>query len=150
VALALADRRLLLVLDNCEHVVDECRELVQRLRGSAPGVQALAPSRTTLPAPDEYVLRLRPLPVPRDTTDLAAVRRSPSVRAFVEHARRRRADVELADEDVDDLVAVLRRLDGLPLGIELAARQVAVMPLADVRRRLDRALDLSTGHHAAG
>lgn len=150
VALALADRRLLLVLDNCEHVVDECRELVQRLRGSAPGVQVLATSRTTLQAPDEYVLRLRPLPVPRDTTDLAAVRRSPSVRAFVEHARRRRADVELADEDVDDLVAVLRRLDGLPLGIELAARQVAVMPLADVRRRLDRALDLSTGHHAAG
>jgi hypothetical protein len=79
--------------------------------------------------------------------DLASLRRQPSVRAFVEHARRRRTDFELTSEEAPDLVEALRRLDGLPLGIELAARQVAVMPLAAVRERLDRALDLSTGRH---
>ncbi len=148
IAAGLADRRLLLVLDNCEHVIDACHELVTAVRRSAPGVRVLATSRVTLQAPDEYVVRLRPLPVPRDVRDLLALRRQSSVRAFVEHARRRLPDFDLSDEDLTDLVEVLRRLDGLPLGIELAARQVAVMPVRDVRERLDRALDLSTGRGA--
>ncbi|MGZ8744175.1 MAG: BTAD domain-containing putative transcriptional regulator [Nocardioides sp.] len=145
VAAALADRELLLVLDNCEHVVEACRELAVALRRDAAGVRVLATSRVTLQVPDEYVVRLQPLPVPRDATDLAALRRQPGVRAFLEHARRRGTDFELTEEEAPDLVEVLRRLDGLPLGIELAARQVAVMPLRAVRERLDRALDLSTG-----
>jgi predicted ATPase/DNA-binding SARP family transcriptional activator len=150
IAAALADRELLLVLDNCEHVVEACRELVGALRRGAPGVRVLATSRTVLQVPGEYVVRLQPLPVPGDATDPAALRRQPSVRAFVEHARRRRTDFELTEEETPDLVEVLRRLDGLPLGIELAARQVAVMPLAAVRQRLDRALDLSTGRQGSG
>ena len=145
IAAGLADRELLLVLDNCEHVVEACRELVVALRRGAAGVRVLATSRVTLQVPGEYVVRLQPLPVPRDVTDLGSLRRQPSVRAFVEHARRRRTDFELTAEEAPDLVEVLRRLDGLPLGIELAARQVAVMPLRAVRERLDRALDLSTG-----
>jgi predicted ATPase len=99
----------------------------------------------TLQVPGEYVVRLHPLPVPRDVSDLDALRRQPGVRAFVEHARRRATGFELTPDDSGDVVEVLRRLDGLPLGIELAARQVAVMPLRAVRERLDRALDLSTG-----
>ena len=145
IAAGLADRELLLVLDNCEHVVPACRELVIALRRSAPRVRVLATSRVTLQVPGEYVVRLQPLPVPRDATDLTSLRRQSSVRAFIEHARRRRTGFELTDDDAPDLVEVLRRLDGLPLGIELAARQVAVMPLRAVRERLDRALDLSTG-----
>ena len=144
-AAALADRALLLVLDNCEHVVVACRELVIAVRLAAAQNRILATSRVTLQVPDEYVVRLQPLPVPRDATDLVALRRQPGVRAFVEHARRRRPDYEVTADDAADLVEVLRRLDGLPLGIELAARQVAVMPLRDVRRRLGRALDLATG-----
>ena len=97
--LALADRDLLLVLDNCEHVIEACRELVVALRRVAPGVRVLATSRVTLQVPGEYVVRLQPLPVPRDLTDLDALRRQPSVRAFVEHARRRRPDFELTPED---------------------------------------------------
>ncbi len=145
VADALAGRDLLLLLDNCEHLLDACRDLVVTLRRLAPTVRVLATSRTTLHVPGEYVVRLQPLPVPRDPSDLDALRRQPAVRAFVDHARRRRADYELAASDADDLVEVLRRLDGLPLGIELAARQVAVMPLSAVRARLGRALDLATG-----
>jgi predicted ATPase/DNA-binding SARP family transcriptional activator len=145
VATALSDRQLLLVLDNCEHVVDACRELVVAVRRGAPGVRVLATSRVTLQVPGEHVVRLAPLPVPRDAHDLDTLRRQPGVRAFVAHARRRRPDYQLAESEAADLVEVLRRLDGLPLGIELAARQVSVMPLRAVRERLDRALDLATG-----
>jgi predicted ATPase/DNA-binding SARP family transcriptional activator len=145
VALALTERRLLLVLDNGEHVVDACRELVVAVRRAASDVRVLATSRVTLQAPGEYVVRLQPLPVPREVTDLDALRRQPGVRAFVEHARRRTPGYDLAAADAADLVEVLRRLDGLPLGIELAARQVGVMPMRAVRERLDRALDLATG-----
>ena len=70
VAAALADRDLLLVLDNCEHLADACRELVTTVRRQAPRVRVLATSRVTLQVPGEYVVRLQPLPVPRETTDL--------------------------------------------------------------------------------
>jgi len=146
VASALAYRELLLLLDNCEHVVEACRELVAAVRQLAPGVRVLVTSRLPLQVPGEYVVRLQPLPVPRDAADLDALRRQPGVRAFLEHARRRSPGYELDDADARELVEVLRRLDGLPLGIELAARQVAVMPLRAVHARLDRALDLATGH----
>lgn len=145
IAGALSDAHLLVVLDNCEHVSDAARRLVEALGRRAAGVAVLATSRASLNAAGEYVVRLQPLAVPRDATDPAALDRHDAVRAFVEHARRRRPDFDVATVDPDDLVEVLRRLDGLPLGIELAARQVAVMPLRDVRERLDRALDLATG-----
>jgi predicted ATPase/DNA-binding winged helix-turn-helix (wHTH) protein len=145
IAAALAGRDLLLVLDNCEHLPDACRDLVRAVRRVAAGVRVLATSRATLHVAGEYVVRLQPLPVPRDVSDLDALCRQPGVRAFVEHARRRRADFALTEADAGDVVEVLRRLDGLPLGIELAARQVALMPLQAVRERLDRALDLATG-----
>ncbi|WP_243057641.1 BTAD domain-containing putative transcriptional regulator [Nocardioides sp. SR21] len=145
VAAALAGRDLLLVLDNCEHLPDACRDLVSTVRRLAPGVRVLATSRVTLHVPGEYVLRIQPLPVPRSAADLGALRRQPAVRAFVEHVRRRRPGFELEPEDAADVVEVLRALDGLPLGIELAARQVSLMPLRAVRERLDRALDLATG-----
>jgi predicted ATPase/DNA-binding SARP family transcriptional activator len=145
VAAALTTRRLLLVLDNCEHLPDACRDLVATVRRGAPDVRVLATSRTVLHVPGEHVVRLPPLPVPRDPGDLDALRRQPGVRAFLEHAHRRLPEFELTSDDAEDIVEVLRRLDGLPLGIELAARQVALMPLAAVRERLDRALDLATG-----
>ncbi|WP_205472293.1 BTAD domain-containing putative transcriptional regulator [Nocardioides sp. SYSU D00038] len=147
VADALGRREVLLVLDNCEHLAAACRDLVTTLRGRAPGVRVLATSRVTLHAPGEYVVRLQPLGVPRDAADPSAVRRQPAVRALVEHARRLRPNFELGEDELADAVEVLRRLDGLPLGIELAARQVAVMPVRAVRARLDRALDLATGLH---
>lgn len=143
VAAGLASREVLLLLDNCEHLAAACRDLLVTLRRDAPGVRVLATSRVSLHVPGEYVVRLQPLPVPRDPTDLVALRRQPAVRAFLEHARRRRPDYDLTAPEAGDLVEVLRRLDGLPLAIELAARLVAVLPVRAVRDRLDRALDLA-------
>jgi hypothetical protein len=85
IARALADRRLLLVLDNCEHVTDACRELVVAVRRHCAGVRVLATSRSLLHVPGEYVVRLQPLPLPRPGTELAALRGQPAVRAFLEH-----------------------------------------------------------------
>ena len=99
----------------------------------------------TLHARSEYVVRLQPLPTPRDANDLAALERQPSVRAFLEHVRRRDRSYELTALDAGPLVEILQHLDGLPLAIELVAGQVAMLPLAAVRDRLGRALDLVTG-----
>jgi len=145
VARAIGENEILLVLDNCEHVVDSCRDLVTTPRSSAPGVRVLATSRMTLHVPDEFVVRLQPLPVPRGPADFATLERQPSARAFVEHARRRRHGFALEPDDAEPLVEILRALDGLPLAIELAAGHVALMPVAAVRERLGRALDLTNG-----
>lgn len=139
------DGSLLLVLDNCEHVLSSCRELVAAIVELAPAVRILATSRVVLSLPAEYVLRLQPLTFPTRIDDVDAVARQPAVRAFVEHALRRNPDFAVSSRELADLVDVVRRVDGLPLGIELAARQAAVMPMSAVARMLDGALDLATG-----
>jgi predicted ATPase len=141
-ATALADTALLLVLDNAEHVAEACRDLVDAIDRQAPGVRVLATSRVTLHGRGEYVVRLQPLPTPRDASDLAALERQPSVRAFLEHVRRRDRSYELTAVDAKPLVEILQHLDGLPLAIELVAGQAAMLPLTAVRDRLG--LDLGT------
>ncbi len=141
-ATALADAALFLVLDNAEHVAEACRELVNAVDQYAPGVRVLATSRVTLHARSEHVVRLQPLPTPRDASDLPYLERQPSVRAFLEHVRRRDRSYELTAIDAGPLVEILQHLDGLPLAIELVAGQVAMLPLAAVRDRLG--LDLGT------
>ena len=150
VAAALAGQRLLLVLDNCEHVVAACRDLVTVLQARAPDVRVLATSRTTLHVPAEYVMRLQPLPLPRRSTAtsgaagrLQELARQPAVHALLEHAQRRRGEAfTLTADNVDALIEIIRRLDGLPLAIELAAGQLAVLPVGALHDRLGRALDL--------
>lgn len=138
---ALADREMVLVLDNCEHVAAACRELASLLLARAPRTRVLATSRVTLDVPGEYVIRLQPLPLPRDASEAVTGSRQPSVVALLEHARRRDPSFSLSDDDAPAVVEILRRLDGLPLGIELAASQISVLPVTAVRDRLGRTLD---------
>ena len=140
VARMLTGRAVLLVLDNCEHVVDAVRDLAVALHEVAPTVRLLATSRVTLHVPGEFVVRLQPLPLPRDG-DLARLAHQPSVQAFVEHARLRGRDFTPTPGDSAVLVDVVRRLDGLPLAIELAAGQLGAVPLSALHERLGRALD---------
>ncbi|MGS0684540.1 BTAD domain-containing putative transcriptional regulator [Nakamurella sp. GG22] len=147
VADALADQSILLVLDNCEHVVAACRELVTALQSR--GVRVLATSRVRLHVPGEYVLRLQPLPLPDDATDLPGLLGTPSVQALVQHARRMRPDFELTTADTGPVTEIVRRLDGLPLAIELAAAQLAAVSVRAVRDRLGRALDALTTERPA-
>jgi predicted ATPase/DNA-binding SARP family transcriptional activator len=132
----------LVVLDNCEHVLDAVRDLVATLLAGCPGLTLVATSREPLGLPGEHVLRLGPLPVPEEGAhDVLAV---PAVAAFLAHARRR-TDVELGPGDAVLLADVVRRLDGLPLALELAAGRMGTLSLADLHARLDRALDLLSG-----
>ncbi|HEY5845281.1 MAG TPA: BTAD domain-containing putative transcriptional regulator [Microlunatus sp.] len=142
VANALADATLLLVLDNAEHVVDACRELVDAVDRHTRGVRTLVTSRMTLRARSEYVVRLQPLPTPRSAHDVSALERQPSVQAFLEHARRHDHSYDLTTSETEPLVEILQHLDGLPLAIELVAGQASVLSLAAIRDRLGGALDL--------
>ena len=117
-----ATRSLLLVLDNCEHVLDAAARLVQRIVAECPGVVVLATSREPLGVDGEQVWPVPPLPPPDAAT------------LFVLRARATRPDF---DPDGGAVAEICRRLDGLPLGIELAAARTRAMSAAEIAERLD-------------
>lgn len=142
----LANRSTLLVLDNCEHVVDAVAELAAGLLTHAPDVSLLATSREPLGVAGESVRRLEPLGLPDGSTaGISAVRTSPAVRLFEERAAEARAGFVVDEDDVDGVVEICRRLDGVPLAIELAAARVGAMSVRDIRSHLGERFRLLAG-----
>ena len=142
---ALRTKQLLIVLDNCEHLLDAAADLVDEVVRSCPGVQVLATSREALDVPGERAKRLRSLPLPgasASTDDLAL---NEAVRLFVERAQEVRSGFALDDATAPAVVQICRRLDGIPLALELAAARVASMQPADISARLDERFRLLTG-----
>ena len=129
----LRDRQLLLVVDNCEHILDAAAGLVDQIVRNCPQVSVLATSREPLGIEGERIFRVPPLPVD-DATAL-----------FADRARARRPDFDIEREANGAVAEICRRLDGLPLAIELAAARMRVMSSLDVARRLDRLRLLSGG-----
>ncbi|MFC8043007.1 BTAD domain-containing putative transcriptional regulator [Nocardia sp. NPDC057353] len=128
----LAERELLLVLDNCEHVLDEAARLVTAILRSCPQVTVLATSRAALGVPGEWLHPIPPLALPDSPEDDTA----PAVRLFAERARAVRPGLELDRANLRHIAEVCRRLDGLPLALELAAARVRVLNPADLAARL--------------
>ncbi|GAA4736147.1 AfsR/SARP family transcriptional regulator [Actinomycetospora chibensis] len=120
----------LLVLDNCEHLLDAVRDLVVELLERCPGVTLLTTSREPLGLAEEAVVRLAPLP------DDAAVA------VFLDRARRVRPDLSFSADELREVAEIVRRLEGLPLAVELAAGRLSTFAPAALALRLDRALDL--------
>ncbi|GAA0394868.1 SARP family transcriptional regulator [Acrocarpospora corrugata] len=147
---ALRARNLLLVLDNCEHVIDDVAKLADALLRAAPQVRILATSQEALSLPGESVWSVPPLDVPSPTADLAALDQSSAVRLFVARATAAARDFTL-DTDTAPAVAMLcRRLDGIPLALELAATRVRALGVHGLVARLDdRFRLLATGHRGA-
>jgi predicted ATPase/DNA-binding SARP family transcriptional activator len=149
-AAALRSRTLLIVLDNCEHVIDEAAELAGRLVRGAPGPRILATSREPLGVPGEVVWDVPPLEVPGRATEPSELARSSAVRLFV---ARTAAAVRGFALDAGNAAAVgllCRRLDGIPLALELAATRVRALGVQGVVDRLDdRFRLLATGHRGA-
>ncbi len=152
----LRDQRLLVVLDNCEHLLAACARLVGAVLAACPGVVVLATSREPLHAHGEYTLRVPSLALPASdwntTTDLAeltALARLPSVLLFVERAAQVRPGFGLDAENAPGVVELCRRLDGMPLALELAAAKVAVLEPAEIVLRLGDALTLLGGDNAS-
>ncbi|GLY71132.1 BTAD domain-containing putative transcriptional regulator [Amycolatopsis taiwanensis] len=136
-----------LVLDNCEQVVGAAAEFSRRLLERRPHLTILATSRESLEVMGEAVCRLGPLALPRDS---AVAAESAAVRLFVDRAAAVRPGFVLTGSTVDSVVDVVRRLDGLPLAVELAAARLRSMSVDQIARRLDdRFRLLSTGNRAA-
>lgn len=138
----LAERDVLLLLDNCEHVVSAVADLVEGLTAGLPRLRVLATSREPLWVVDELSYRLAPLPVVGPDASCAEIDASPAVRLFRERAgARTRAslDTERAGRLLGE---ICRRVDGLPLAIELAAARVAGLDLEDISANLDDLFDL--------
>jgi predicted ATPase/class 3 adenylate cyclase len=142
----LAGAALLIVLDNCEHVVDAVAGLAEPLLARAPGVRVLATSREPLRVPAEVVWPVPPLRVPALVDWPAVVPDSEAVRLFLDRAVAvdPGLDEAVSPEQLDAIVRICRRLDGLPLAIELAAALVSWLPVDEIADRLDHRLELLT------
>jgi predicted ATPase/class 3 adenylate cyclase len=142
---ALRSKRLLLLLDNCEHLIDAASELAEHIVEGCPDVTILATSREGLAVDGEQVVPLRPLAVPDADADLAEARDSDAVRLFTERVRTHQPDYQVTAADVAGVVELCRRLDGVPLAIELAAARTSAMSPAEIASLLDERFRLLTG-----
>lgn len=143
-------QRITLILDNCEHVVDQVAALVGRLLADHPPLHILATSREPLRARDERLFRLAPLAVQPDPVTREAALSCPAVRLFIERAMAGMNDFELSDDNLRHIVDICRRLDGIPLAIELAAGRAAFFGIAGLAAQLEDCLGaLVRGHRTA-
>lgn len=136
---AVGDRALLLVVDNCEHLVDAVAGLVERLLSSCPRLRVLTTSRESLRSAGERVW-----PVPALSVDAAGDELPDAVRLFVERARSVGAAIEPADATIEEVVTLCRCLDGIPLAIELAAARARLLGVSQTVAALDDALGVLT------
>ena len=137
----------LIFLDNCEHVIEEAAEVAAALIRSTVSVQVMATSRERLNIAGEHVFQLPQLAVPIDRAhDRADVLSTASVKLFVERARDVRGDFEVTEENIDDVAAICRRLEGIPLAIELAAARLGILRPDQIAERLADRFRLLRGH----
>ncbi len=143
----LAELSVLLVLDNCEHVLEVAADLADRLVSSCPGVRILATSRQGLGLPGEVTWRVPSLALPDDDTPkgVIGVSACEAVQLFTERAGRARPGFVLSEVNAAAVSEICRRLDGIPLAIELAAARVRVFTPAQIATALDERFQILTG-----
>ncbi|XVQ06896.1 ATP-binding protein [Spirillospora sp. CA-255316] len=141
-----SDKRLLIVLDNCEHLLDECAVLVDRLLSAAAGVRILVTSRQPLGVAGESVLDVptMSLPAPGRPMSGHCLEESEAVRLFMERAADAVPDRVVAEGDREAVVRLCQRLDGIPLAIELAAVRLRSLSIEQILERLDDRFGLLT------
>jgi predicted ATPase len=144
VAATLADRSILLVLDNCEHVVDAAADLAALILDRCPRVTILTTSREPLAVPGEVRLPVDPLPVPPVEADHSRLGDYAAMQLLLERGRAVRPDLDTGGADGEALAEICRRLDGSPLALELAAARFSVLTPRQVADRLDDRFRLLT------
>lgn len=141
----LLSRTLLLVLDNCEHLVDACAALADTLLKHCPQLKILATSREALGVAGEIQYRLPSLGIPDNRQTLKEIAQYESVRLFEQRAQLAQPDFRLTSENAAAVAQICCRLDGIPLAIELAAARVTIFSTAQIALRLDERFNLLTG-----
>jgi predicted ATPase/DNA-binding winged helix-turn-helix (wHTH) protein len=145
----LQSQTLLLVLDNCEHVVEAAGALAEAIVARAPGVRLLATSQELLNVPREQLFQVKPLAVPA-ADEPASAERFGALSLFVERAQAADPNFTLSAANAAAVAEICRRLDGLPLAIELAAARVRLLGVQGVRDRLGERFQMLTGGARAG
>jgi predicted ATPase/class 3 adenylate cyclase len=149
---ALQARTLLLVLDNCEHLLPACAELVTALLRRCPGVRVLATSREAINVEGEALYRLPSLSLPDlrpSQPGVESMTQYEAVRLFIERARTSHPSFTVTNANAPALAELCHRLDGIPLALELAAARVRVLSVEQLRTRLDDRFRLLTGSSRA-
>jgi predicted ATPase/DNA-binding CsgD family transcriptional regulator len=147
----LQTKHLLLVLDNCEHLIEESARIVAFLLARCPHLVVLATSREPLAIAGEVLLHISALrlPDPTQALDHTSLLHSDAVRLFVERAHAVEPSFQLTASNTRAVVEICRRLDGLPLALELAAARVKVLGVVQIAERLDQVLQLLTRGNTA-
>ena len=141
------DKKLLIVLDNCEHVVQACAELAKRLLQAGPQVRVLASSRDALRIAGEAVFQVAPLPAPGEAEQsVDALLANDAVRLFFDRATAVQPAFRLTAQAAAAVAEICRRLDGIPLALELAAARTRAMPIEMIAERLNDRFKLLTTH----
>src|SRR5215469_13371754 len=142
---AVGQRSLLVLLDNCEHVIDACAKLADALLRGCPNLALLATSREPLGIDGEYVYRVPSLGTPAEDADVGAIRASEAVWLLNDRAAAQGVALAADERSAEVAGRICRRLDGIPLALELAAARLRVMPAAELEARLDERFALLTG-----
>jgi predicted ATPase len=144
---ALKRKNVLLILDNCEQVVEDVAKLADTILKQCPDVRILATSRQSLQVTGEEVVRLQPLGVPEARAVVTAENATsyPAIALFIDRAMAVNKSFVLDDDTAHTLAEICRHLDGLPLAIELAAARVKALSLDSLAQRLDKRFSLLTG-----
>ena len=140
----LQGKSILLIIDNCEHLLAGAASLVQWLL-SCPGVTVIATSREALKLAGERTYQVPPLPIPEDNADLINPAGYPAVELFVERAAEADPAFQLTAANAASIGQIVRRIDGIPLAIELAASRVKMLQPAEIASRLEECFKLLSG-----
>lgn len=147
----IGEKQILLVLDNCEHLIEEVAMLVSDLLSACPRLKILVTSREALRVPGEWVHAVTPLGVPKESSlpGMDTVRQFPALTLFAERARAARSDFSLNPDNLPAVISICRQLDGLPLAIELIAAHMRLMsPQALLERLTDQFVLSANGMRA--
>ncbi len=141
----LKSRKLLLILDNCEQVIDASAEVANAILRAAPDVRMLTTSRIALRVPGEQTYVVQPLPLPSRSASFEALSQSTAVQLFVDRAKLHKPAFALTEKEAPAIAELVSRLEGIPLALELAAARVRSLAVADINKRLNDRYKILTG-----